>query len=81
MLREIGAPLLIKPIEETLQEFRKTLEAKIETVNRRIAEGANEHIKLKGHDEKRRWSLLDDWARWQRSTLLAFPMLSRRCGI
>jgi TnpA family transposase len=58
VLREIGAPILIRPIEETLQEFRRTLEAKIETVNRRIAEGVNEHIKMKGSDEKRRWSLV-----------------------
>jgi hypothetical protein len=58
VLREIGAPILMKPIEETLKEFHETLEAKIETVNRRIANGANRHIKLKGRDEKRRWSLV-----------------------
>jgi TnpA family transposase len=58
VLREIGAPILMKPIKETLQELRKTLEAKIESVNRRIDDGSNEHIKLKGHGEKRRWSLV-----------------------
>jgi len=58
VLRDIGSPVLLKPIEETLKEFHETLEAKIETVNRRIADGANKHIKLKGRDEKRRWSLV-----------------------
>ena len=50
--------ILLKPIEETWKEFPETLAAKMETVNRRIADGANQHIKLKGHGEKRRWSLV-----------------------
>jgi TnpA family transposase len=58
VLREIRAPILLKPIEETLKEFHETLEAKIETVNRRITDGANTHIKLKGRQEKRRWTLV-----------------------
>jgi TnpA family transposase len=58
VLRDLGLPVLLKPIEETLKEFHETLEAKIENVNRRIAEGANKHIKLTGRGEKRRWSLI-----------------------
>jgi TnpA family transposase len=58
VLRDVGSPVLLKPIEETLREFYKTLEAKIENVNRRIAEGANKHIKLTGRGENQRWSLI-----------------------
>ena len=58
VLREIGAPILLKPIEETGKEFPETLAAKMETVHRRIADGANQHIQLQGHGEKRRGSLV-----------------------
>ena len=58
ILRDIGAPILTKPIQDTLAAFREALEAKIETVNQRIASGANQHIKLSGREEKRRWTLM-----------------------
>jgi hypothetical protein len=58
VLREIGAPILIEPIEETLAEFRETLEAKIQTVNQRIEDGSNEHIKVRHCGSKRQWSLV-----------------------
>jgi hypothetical protein len=35
-LREIGAPVLLAPIEETLAAFHAELEAKFERVNQRI---------------------------------------------
>jgi TnpA family transposase len=57
VLREIGAPILLAPIEETLAAFRKDLEAKLKAVNERIDNGANKHIKVTGRAEKRRWTL------------------------
>jgi NAD(P)H-dependent FMN reductase len=48
VLRDLGLPVLLKPIEETLKEFHETLEATIENVNRRLAERADRHIKLTG---------------------------------
>ncbi len=58
VLREIGAPILLAPIEETLAAFRTELESKFKRVNERIANGANKHIKLTGAGDKRRWSLI-----------------------
>jgi TnpA family transposase len=58
VLREIGAPILLVPIQETLASFRETLEAKFETVNQRIDDGQNKHIKVTGVAEKRRWTLV-----------------------
>ena len=58
VLREIGAPILLTPIEETLAAFHAELEAKFERVNRRIESGDNKHIKVTGTGDKRRWSLV-----------------------
>jgi TnpA family transposase len=58
VLREIGAPILLTPIEETLAAFHAELEAKFERVNRRIESGDNKHIKITGLGDKRRWSLV-----------------------
>lgn len=58
VLREIGAPILIRPIEETLAAFRQELEEKFALVNERIENGANRHIKVRGAGEKRRWTLV-----------------------
>jgi hypothetical protein len=57
ILNEIGAPLLLAPIQETLRAFRETLEAKFQSVNQRIADGRNQHIKITGSAQKRRWTL------------------------
>lgn len=57
VLREIGAPLLLAPIKETLRVFHETLEARFKSVNQRIADGVNKHIKVSGKAEKRRWTL------------------------
>jgi len=57
ILQEIGSPILSAPIEETLANLREELESKFEAVNRRIAEASNEYIKVKGRDQKRRWTL------------------------
>lgn len=58
VLREIEAPILLAPIEETLAAFREALEAKFKLVNERIARGENKYIKLKAAGEKRCWSLI-----------------------
>lgn len=58
VLREIGAPILMNPIEETLTSLKHELESTIEDVNRRITEATNEHIKVTGRAGKRRWTLL-----------------------
>jgi TnpA family transposase len=56
--REIGALILLAPIEETLAAFRAELESKFERVNKRIENGDNKHIKITGTEDKRRWSLI-----------------------
>ena len=60
VLREIEAPVLRAPIQDTLAEFRETLEAKFKGVNERIEDGTNKHIKVKGEGEgeNRRWTLI-----------------------
>lgn len=58
VLHEIGAPILLARIQETLAAFRETLEAKFKAVNQRIDDGQNKHIKVTGVAEKRRWTLV-----------------------
>ncbi|CAM5552883.1 hypothetical protein [Rhodanobacter lindaniclasticus] len=55
VLQEIGAPLLLAPIEDTLSTFREALEARFSQVNQRITDSANKHIKLTGRAERRRY--------------------------
>ncbi len=57
VLDEIGLQILIDPIEQTLARLREELESKIEDVNQRITDAVNEHIKVTGRAEKRRWTL------------------------
>jgi len=57
VLREIGAPILLTPIHETLAAFRETLDAKFKAVNQRIEDGTNTHIKVTVVAGKRRWTL------------------------
>jgi hypothetical protein len=58
VLREIGASLLLEPIEETLVALRDEIEARFVSVNTRIEDGSNRHIKVTGAGEKRRWTLI-----------------------
>jgi hypothetical protein len=58
VLREIGAPLLLAPIKETVAALREEIEARFVSVNKRIDDGSNEHIKITGTGAKRRWTLL-----------------------
>ncbi len=58
LLAEIGAPILIAPIQETLVAFERALETKFKVVNQRIADGLNQHIKVSGTADKSRWKLI-----------------------
>ncbi len=58
LLREIGAPLLLAPIKETLAALREEIEVRFVSVNKRIEDGSNKHIKITGAGAKRRWTLL-----------------------
>lgn len=58
ILLEISAPMLRAPIEETLGVLRQRLEGKVQAVNARIADEMNQHIKVRGKGEKRRWTLV-----------------------
>jgi len=58
VLREIGAPILLAPIKETLADFHKNLEARFKAINQHITDGVNKHIKIIGAAEKRRWQLI-----------------------
>lgn len=58
VLKEIGAPILLRPIEETMATFRHALESRFVEVNQRIVDCANEHIKVSGRGEKKRWTLI-----------------------
>lgn len=56
LLHEIGAPILIRPIEERLGLFREELGKKFALLNLRIESGANRHSKVRAAGEKRRWT-------------------------
>lgn len=58
VLQEVGAPLLMTPIEDTLSTFREAIETRFAQVNQRITDSANKHIKVTGRAEKRRWKLI-----------------------
>ena len=58
VLREIGSPVLLTPIKETLAVLHEALEAKFKAVNQRIDDGLNKHIKVTGAADKRRWTLI-----------------------
>jgi len=58
VLRDIGAPVLRAPIQETLAAFRTELDATFTRVNERIATGENKHRKVTGTEDKRRWTLV-----------------------
>jgi TnpA family transposase len=58
VLQEIGAAVLQQPIEEVLATFRAELDASFAEVNERIANCGNQHIKVTGKGEKRKWALI-----------------------
>jgi TnpA family transposase len=58
ILQEIGAPILLTPIQDTLAALKQELEAKYKSVNQRIESGDNKHIKITGTGDKLRWTLV-----------------------
>ncbi|MBS3962875.1 MAG: Tn3 family transposase [Methylomonas sp.] len=58
ILQEIGAPILLTPIQDTLAALKRELEAKYKSVNQRIESGDNKHIKITGSGDKLRWTLV-----------------------
>lgn len=58
VLAEIGKPILLAPIEKTLDTFRQALESHYAAVNQRIADSLNQHIKVSGQGEKKKWKLV-----------------------
>ena len=58
VLEEIGSPVLLAPIEQTLATFFVELKEKFERVSRRIENGDNKHIKIAGSGDGRRWTLI-----------------------
>lgn len=58
IIKELNLPMLSAPIEDTLAAFHKSIESLLESVNQRIDDGENKHIKFRGNGDKRRWNLL-----------------------
>ena len=58
ILQEVGLPVLLAPIQNTLEMLLEELEAKLCSVNLRIAEGLNRHIKIPRSNSKRAWTLV-----------------------
>ena len=57
-MQDIGAPILLAPIQDTLAVFHTMLAARYSAINQHISDGVNKHIKVIGAAEKRRWKLL-----------------------
>lgn len=57
ILKDIAAPLLTTPIETTLTTLRQALVDRFDEVNQRIIDSTNEHIRVRGKGENRRWTL------------------------
>ena len=58
LLQEIGAPILLEPIQKILDGFRNELEESFKTVNQRIATGSNKQIKIGIQGGKRLWKFV-----------------------
>jgi len=57
LVQQTGLPCLIQPIHEQLAALEQELEAQLVAVNQRIANGENQHIRLKRRGDRTRWSL------------------------
>jgi hypothetical protein len=58
ILRDADLPALAQPMAQMLQELESELEARYQTVNRRILSGENTQIKLKQKNGETLWTLL-----------------------
>jgi TnpA family transposase len=57
ILNELDLPILTTPIQQTLNEFKITLEEKLQHVNQRILDRENKDIKITGQGERVKWTL------------------------
>jgi TnpA family transposase len=57
LLERIGLALLQQPIQQQLADLETQLEARLQTVNARIASGDNAHVQVKRRGERTRWTL------------------------
>jgi TnpA family transposase len=57
LIERVGLPILKLPVEEHLTVLEHELEGRIAAVNKRIAAGENEYIKIKKKSGKPGWSL------------------------
>lgn len=57
LLTASGRTVLDRPIQEQLAELEATLEARLQEVNARIADGSNTHITVRQQGERTRWTL------------------------
>jgi hypothetical protein len=57
LIKNLDLPFLHEPIEKTLDNLERELEATIQRVNDRIDNGQNADIKVTGNGEHRRWRL------------------------
>ena len=57
LIEETGLSVLKQPIEDHLAALEEHLEDRIKEVNRRIASGENDYIKVKQRGARRRWKL------------------------
>lgn len=58
ILQELDNPILLTPIEKTLQSLQEQLEPLIICVNNRILNGENKHVKIKYHrDGTKSWTV------------------------
>jgi len=57
LIERAGLQILKHPTEEHLAALEQELESRITTVNKRIASGENEYVKIKTNCGKSRWSL------------------------
>lgn len=57
ILRNLGYPKLVMPIDELLNQYRNDLHTLILEVNRRIYEGENTYVKIKTSKNEKAWTL------------------------
>ena len=57
LIQSLDLPYLKEPVDELLSSFKEELESKLKTVNNRIKEGENIHIKVTKKGEEIKWSL------------------------
>lgn len=58
ILRDIGSPVLLAPVEETLAALHDDIEAQLKIANQSIEQRDNPHLNVRQQNGKRRWSLV-----------------------